>query len=174
MPYLQPERGVKTALVLGRMNLVGTGSVCGYRSTFHCDGVLLMLGVGGRTTPVELGAPGVGESAGAPDAGAAGVGAAVGGAAVCANASPTPTLMINALIREIRTASSLLLKNVLMGEPIRPDPGSALLAHWRDHIYILSMNEKDVMARLGPPDEIVGRKDRMRSRGWVCSTCRAM
>jgi hypothetical protein len=26
--------------------------------------------------------------------------------------------------------------------------------------------------RLGPPDEIVDRERRMRSRAWVCSTCR--
>jgi hypothetical protein len=38
--------------------------------------------------------------------------------------------------------------------------------------YILSMKKKDVVDRLGPPDEIVGREHRMRSRTWVCSTCR--
>jgi hypothetical protein len=38
----------------------------------------------------------------------------------------------------------------------------------------LGMDERDVMERLGPPDEIVGREDRMRSRGWICSTCREM
>jgi hypothetical protein len=38
--------------------------------------------------------------------------------------------------------------------------------------YILVMNERDVVERLGPPDEIIGRKDRMRSRAWLCSTCR--
>ncbi len=38
--------------------------------------------------------------------------------------------------------------------------------------YILSMNENDVVERLGPPDEIVRREDRMRSRAWICSTCR--
>ena len=32
--------------------------------------------------------------------------------------------------------------------------------------------ERDVIERLGPPDEIVGREDRMRSRSWLCSTCR--
>ena len=40
--------------------------------------------------------------------------------------------------------------------------------------YILLMDERDVVDRLGPPDEIVGRKDRMRSRAWVCSTCTAV
>jgi predicted RNA-binding Zn-ribbon protein involved in translation (DUF1610 family) len=34
-----------------------------------------------------------------------------------------------------------------------------------------AMNEKDVVELLGPPDEIVGRGDRMRSRAWKCSTC---
>jgi len=34
------------------------------------------------------------------------------------------------------------------------------------------MDERDVIDRLGPPDEIVGRDDRMRSRAWVCSECR--
>ena len=38
--------------------------------------------------------------------------------------------------------------------------------------YSCEMDEKDVIERLGPPDEIKSRKDRMRSRGWVCSTCR--
>jgi hypothetical protein len=36
------------------------------------------------------------------------------------------------------------------------------------------MDEKDVIDRLGPPDEIVSREDRMRSRAWVCSTCRKL
>jgi len=31
--------------------------------------------------------------------------------------------------------------------------------------------ERDVIERLGPPDEIVGPEDRMRSRSWLCSTC---
>jgi len=30
--------------------------------------------------------------------------------------------------------------------------------------------ERDVIERL--PDEIAGREDRMRSRSWLCSTCR--
>jgi hypothetical protein len=34
------------------------------------------------------------------------------------------------------------------------------------------MDEHDVIDRLGPPDKIVSRKDRMRSCAWVCSTCR--
>jgi hypothetical protein len=41
-----------------------------------------------------------------------------------------------------------------------------------ERTYILTMNEKDVVDRLGPPGEIVGREQRMRSRGWVCSACR--
>jgi hypothetical protein len=35
-----------------------------------------------------------------------------------------------------------------------------------------AMNERDVIERLGPPDEIARREDRMRSRSWICSTCR--
>ena len=36
----------------------------------------------------------------------------------------------------------------------------------------VGMNERDVIERLGLPDEIVGSEDRMRSRSWVCCTCR--
>jgi hypothetical protein len=43
-----------------------------------------------------------------------------------------------------------------------------------DATYISRMNEKDVVERFGPPDEIVGREDRMRSRSWLCSTCRTV
>jgi hypothetical protein len=34
--------------------------------------------------------------------------------------------------------------------------------------------ERDAIERLGRPDEIVGREDRMRSRSWLCSTCRTV
>jgi len=34
--------------------------------------------------------------------------------------------------------------------------------------------ERDVIERLGPPDEIVGPEDRMRNRSWLCSTCRTV
>jgi hypothetical protein len=34
------------------------------------------------------------------------------------------------------------------------------------------MEERDVIRRLGQPDEIVRRDERMRSRAWICSTCR--
>jgi hypothetical protein len=34
--------------------------------------------------------------------------------------------------------------------------------------------ERDVIERLGLPDEVVGREDRMRSRSWLCSTCRTV
>jgi hypothetical protein len=34
------------------------------------------------------------------------------------------------------------------------------------------MDEKDVVDRLGPPDQVVSRAERMRSHAWVCSTCR--
>jgi hypothetical protein len=37
---------------------------------------------------------------------------------------------------------------------------------------ILSMDEKDALDRLGPPDEIASRDDRMRGRAWACSACR--
>ena len=33
------------------------------------------------------------------------------------------------------------------------------------------MDEKDVVERLGPPDEIVPRKDGMRHHAWRCATC---
>jgi hypothetical protein len=36
------------------------------------------------------------------------------------------------------------------------------------------MNERDVIERLGQPNEIVGREGRMRSRSWLCSMCRAV
>jgi peroxiredoxin len=35
------------------------------------------------------------------------------------------------------------------------------------------MDEKDIVERLGEPDKIIGPEDRMRSPGWVCSTCRS-
>jgi hypothetical protein len=34
------------------------------------------------------------------------------------------------------------------------------------------MDKRDVIERLGRPDRIIGRKERMRSRAWVCSNCR--
>jgi hypothetical protein len=34
--------------------------------------------------------------------------------------------------------------------------------------------ERDVIERIGLPDEIVGREDRLRSRSWLCSTCRTV
>jgi hypothetical protein len=49
-----------------------------------------------------------------------------------------------------------------------------LVAIGADPTYILRMDEKDVVERLGPPDEIVGREDLMRSRSWLCSTCRTV
>jgi rubrerythrin len=38
--------------------------------------------------------------------------------------------------------------------------------------YILVMDEKNVRDRLGPPDKIIGRSERMRSRVWLCSSCK--
>jgi len=40
--------------------------------------------------------------------------------------------------------------------------------------YIVRMNEKDVVDKLGPPDEIVDRSQRMRRHKWACSTCREL
>jgi rubrerythrin len=37
---------------------------------------------------------------------------------------------------------------------------------------MLGMDNKEARDRLGLPDEIVRREDRMRSRIWICSTCR--
>jgi hypothetical protein len=37
---------------------------------------------------------------------------------------------------------------------------------------MLGMDEKDALASLGLPDEVVDRSERMRSCVWVCSTCR--
>jgi hypothetical protein len=39
--------------------------------------------------------------------------------------------------------------------------------------YIWPMDEKEVTRRLGQPDKIIGRAERMRSLGWVCSTYRS-
>jgi hypothetical protein len=36
------------------------------------------------------------------------------------------------------------------------------------------MDEHEVRKVLGAPDEIIGRKDRMRSRVWQCSSCLAV
>jgi hypothetical protein len=35
----------------------------------------------------------------------------------------------------------------------------------------MGMDERDVIDRLGLPDEIGRRADRMRSRSWTCSAC---
>jgi hypothetical protein len=40
--------------------------------------------------------------------------------------------------------------------------------------YIWGMDEKEALDRLGPPDEVISLADRMRSRSWVCSTCRCV
>ena len=36
------------------------------------------------------------------------------------------------------------------------------------------MDESDVIRRLGVPHEVVGRRERMLSRAWLCSTCREL
>jgi hypothetical protein len=36
---------------------------------------------------------------------------------------------------------------------------------------MLGMNERELIERLGLPDEIVGPEDRMRSYAWICFTC---
>jgi len=56
-----------------------------------------------------------------------------------------------------------------------PGKPGGLVAGPRHFTYILSMKtERDVIKRLGLPDEIVAREDRMRSRSWLCSTCRTV
>jgi hypothetical protein len=56
-----------------------------------------------------------------------------------------------------------------------PGKPRGLVAGPRHFTYILGMKtERDVIKRLGRPDEIVGREDRMRSRSWLCSTCRTV
>jgi rubrerythrin len=37
--------------------------------------------------------------------------------------------------------------------------------------YIWTMDEKDIIERLGPPDKIVSLKERLRGRQWQCSRC---
>jgi hypothetical protein len=37
---------------------------------------------------------------------------------------------------------------------------------------IWGMDDKDDLDHLGPPDELINRDERMRSRAWVCSSCR--
>jgi rubrerythrin len=34
------------------------------------------------------------------------------------------------------------------------------------------MDEKDIIERLGPPDNIIGRSERTRNRVWLCSSCK--
>jgi len=56
-----------------------------------------------------------------------------------------------------------------------PGKPRGLVAVPRHFTYILSMKtERDVIDRLGPPDEIVRREGRMCSRSWLCSTCRTV
>ena len=44
---------------------------------------------------------------------------------------------------------------------------------WRPPtVLILAMDEKDIIERLGPPDNIIGRSERTRSRVWLCSSCK--
>jgi hypothetical protein len=38
--------------------------------------------------------------------------------------------------------------------------------------YISGMDEKDVLEHPGPPDKTIGRGERMRSRVWMCSSCK--
>ena len=39
------------------------------------------------------------------------------------------------------------------------------------HTYILAMDEKEIIELLGQPNKIVSRRERMRSRVWLCSKC---
>ena len=36
---------------------------------------------------------------------------------------------------------------------------------------ILDMNERELIKRLGLPDEIVGPEDRLQRTAWICFTC---
>jgi hypothetical protein len=38
-------------------------------------------------------------------------------------------------------------------------------------LYILGMNERELIERLGLPDAIVGPEDRIRSSAWICFGC---
>jgi hypothetical protein len=35
-------------------------------------------------------------------------------------------------------------------------------------------SERDVRRILGPPDRVVGRRERLRCRVWICSTCHTL
>ena len=52
-----------------------------------------------------------------------------------------------------------------------PGKPPGLVAALEPGPYILRMDEKDVVALLGPPDELGRRQDRMRGRAWKCLTC---
>ena len=45
--------------------------------------------------------------------------------------------------------------------------GTVAIGVGRD--YIWTMDETELTRRLGQPDNIIGREERMRSLGWVCS-----
>jgi hypothetical protein len=66
--------------------------------------------------------------------------------------------------------------------PAHANDGGALRRTWKaaraggadrsSRLHLEAMKtERDVVERLGSPDEIVRPEDRMRSRGWLCSTC---
>jgi rubrerythrin len=38
--------------------------------------------------------------------------------------------------------------------------------------YIWAMDEKQIRQRRGPPDKIVDHRGHLRSREWMCSTCK--
>lgn len=53
----------------------------------------------------------------------------------------------------------------------RAEKPRALVAIDASHTYILAMGEKEIIERPGRPNKIVSRRERMRSRVWVCSNC---
>jgi len=68
--------------------------------------------------------------------------------------------------REVRLLPSVVGRCPV---PVKPR-GTVAIGVGRD--YIWTMDETELTRRLGQPDNIIGREERMRSLGWVCSTCR--
>jgi len=58
-----------------------------------------------------------------------------------------------------------LRRGHLLGKP------RSLLAQARARRYISGMGEKQIINRMGLPDRVVTRAERLRSRAWMCSNC---
>ncbi len=56
------------------------------------------------------------------------------------------------------------------GAPVHREPQS-LVCHRHAEPYIKGMNEREIIERLGLPDEIVGPEDRMLRYAWICFGC---